>query len=261
MSKTAGIRCPHCDAPVEYDGSERYVTCSYCGSKVEVTGENEVVFRTIDEAEVQKTKTERAVRLKELDAKMAQDARDHEHRKAFRIVWIAIAAVGLIMGFLGDEDGFYIALFAAIAGCFGKSIVNFYRKIFNDLEKDAERAKKEEEEKIAAGYIWIPPDVTTKVLQTTRIDAAVDMLKAAGFNNIEIVNLRDLTRKEREKRGLIDKVVVDGQVIYSSQLFMPDTKILVQYHGLPEELETSVLQKLGAGVRAAREAFQNYRQN
>lgn len=253
MSKTTGVKCPHCDAPIEYDGSERYVTCEYCGSKVEVTGENEIVFRKVDEAEVQKTKTERAVKLKELDAQMAEDERDSEHQNRFRYVWVIVVVVCLIAGLFGNEDMFYLAFLAAVIGFFGKSIV----KWFQSLDKSAEKYEAEQQKLRDAGYISIPPDLSIQLFPTVKIEAAVEMLKASGFKDIEIVNLRDLTRKDRAKKDIIDKVIINGETAYKNTLYPPDAKVLVQYHGFPSDSEASILKKLGAGVRAAKEVFLN----
>lgn len=259
MSKTTGIKCPHCDAPIEYDGSERYVTCEYCGSKVEVTGENEFVFHTVDEAEVQKTKTERAVRLKELDAQMAQDASDTEHQKVYRIVWFSVVGVCLIVGLFGNTDALALAFFAAIAGYFGKGFVKWLRSPNTKAEEAKQKAKAEEQAKIDAGYIRIPPDLSLKVFPTVNVVAALQMLQAAGFTDISVVNLRDLTKSDKYKKGIIDKVVIDGANAFSSELYSPDAKVLVQYHDYPNEDESSVLEKVGAsvsaGARSVKEAF------
>lgn len=259
MSKASGIKCPHCDAPIEYDGSERYVTCEYCGSQVEVTGENEFVFRSVDEAEVQKTKTERAVRLKELDAQMAQDASDTEHQKVYRIVWFSVVGVCLIAGLLGNEGGLALAFLAAIIGYFGKSFVKWQKTSSTKVEEAQKKAKAEEQAKIDAGYIRIPPDLSLKIIPTVNVVAAVQMLQAAGFTDISVVNLRDLSKSDKYKKGIIDKVVIDGENAFSSQLYSPDAKVLVQYHDYPNEDESSVLKKVGAsvsaGVRSVKEAF------
>lgn len=238
MSKAAGIRCPHCDAPLEYDGSSRYVTCEYCGSNVEVTSENEIVFHTIDEAKVQRTKTERVVRLKEIDAQMAEDERDTEHQNWYRIIWGGIVAVCLIAGLLGNEDMFYLAFFAAIIGFFGKPIKAYLRKT-EEKEAREERAR---QAKIDDGYILFPEDLTFKIFQTVNASTAVDILKNAGFTNVQTVNLRDLKDgSQMNKKGIIEHVIIDGKEAFKNDVFPPDAVVQVQFHDYSELLSTYIM--------------------
>ena len=241
MSRTTAIKCPHCDAPIEYDGSERYVICEFCGSKVEIASENEIVFRKVDEAEVQKTKTERVIKLKKLDAQMAENERDSEHQNRYRIIWAAIVVVCLFAGLLGNEDMFYLAFLAAVVGFFGKSIKRFFQKLSEPsgkpgfLQKWADDIEAEEKRKKDAGYICIPPDLSLKVFPTIKVAAAVEMLKNAGFTNVSAVNLRDLKNNEKHKKDLILKVTIDGKDAFKNELYPPDGNVQVLYHDFPEE--------------------------
>ena len=248
MSKTSGINCPLCGAPIEYDGSSRYVKCEYCGSSTEVTSENEIVFHSIDEAEVQKAKTDRAVRLKRLDAQMAEDERDSEHQLQYRFVWFGVVGVFLIAGLLGNQDMFYLAFLAAVIGFFGKNIKKFFKDLFaplNDPElqekwaKEAEdRARKAAEEKqakIDAGYTTIPDDCSIKIFQTTRVQAAVEMLKHAGFTNVNAVSLHDLQSDQKHKKDIIEKVTIDGKTAYTGELYPPHANVQVLFHDFTED--------------------------
>ena len=248
MSRTTGIKCPLCGAPVEYDGSSRYVKCEYCGSIVEVASENEIVIHSIDEAEVQKAKTERAVRLKKLDVQMAEDKRDSEHQQQYRFVWFGVVGVCLIAGLLGNEDMFYLAFLAAIIGFFGKNIKSFFNNLLAPLndpelqekqakeaEARAQKAEAEKQAKIDAGYLTIPEDCSIKIFQTTRVQAAVELLKNAGFTNVNAVSLHDLKSDEKQKKDIIDKVTVDGKTAYRGELYPPYANVQVLYHDFTED--------------------------
>ena len=244
MSKTSGVKCPHCDAPLEYDGSSRYITCEFCGSTVEVTGENEFVIRKVDEAEIQKTKTERAVRLKELDVQDAADERDTEHQNRWRIIWGVIVAVCLIAGLLGNEDMFYLAVFAAIIGFFGKSIKN----LFSKMDEEIAKKDKERQDKIDAGYVVFPEGLSN-VFQTATVQAAAEMLKNAGFTNIHTVNLKDLReRSDKHKKGIIEKVLVDGKWAFGGEIYRPDAIVQIQYHDFTDEYYNNPVRVAVSGV-------------
>ncbi|MBQ6482081.1 MAG: hypothetical protein IJI45_13255 [Anaerolineaceae bacterium] len=238
MSKTSGIKCPHCDAPLEYDGSSRYVTCEYCGSKVEVTGENEIVFHKIDEAAVQKTKTEREVRLKELDVQNAIDARDTVHHNWYTIIWGGIVAACLVAGLLGNEDMLYLAFFAAFIGFCGKYVIAFFRR---ENEKEA-REERERKAKLADGYLLFPEDLAFSLFQTVNAPTAVDILKNAGFKNVQTVNLRDLKDgSQMDKKGIISHVIIDGKEAKKNDVFLPDSVVQVQFHDYSELLSTYIM--------------------
>lgn len=61
------VKCPECDAnlPIE-EGRER-VFCSYCGTPVIITNENEKVIRHIDEAKIKRAETDRMIQLEQLE--------------------------------------------------------------------------------------------------------------------------------------------------------------------------------------------------
>ena len=238
MSKMSGVRCPHCDAPLEFDGSSHYVTCEYCGSNVEITGENEHVFRVIDEAAVQRTKTERVVRLKEIDARMTEEANDTEHQRSFRIIWAAVVIACLIAGLIsGNYEFFYLAFAAAIVGFFGKSIKNYFRK----MDEDNARIERVRQEKIAEGYIAFPEALEFRIFQTVSASAAVEILRTAGFENIQTVSLRDLNDgSQKKQKGIIYQVVINGKEANRNDVFLPDAIVQVQYHDYPEELASYI---------------------
>ena len=131
MNSISSLKCPHCGAPLPPVEENDGVICSYCGSRVTVTNENEYIFRTIDEAEVQRTKSERDIKLKELDLQFLKEKTDNEFLKYYNVVWAAIICVLLIAGFFGIENAFSYAITAAILGFLGKFI---YKAVISPFE-------------------------------------------------------------------------------------------------------------------------------
>ena len=50
--KFTSVKCPDCGAVLPIEEGRNQVFCSYCGSKIIMTNENEYVYRHIDEAEI-----------------------------------------------------------------------------------------------------------------------------------------------------------------------------------------------------------------
>lgn len=62
--KFTSVKCPECGASLPIEEGRKQVFCSYCGTKVMVTNENEYIYRHIDEADVKKAETDRIIRMR-----------------------------------------------------------------------------------------------------------------------------------------------------------------------------------------------------
>ena len=65
--KFTSVKCPDCGAVLPIEEGRNQVFCSYCGSKIIMTNENEYVYRHIDEAEIKQAETERILKLKKME--------------------------------------------------------------------------------------------------------------------------------------------------------------------------------------------------
>lgn len=63
--KFISVKCPECGASLPIEEGRKQVFCSYCGTKVMVTNENEYIYRHIDEADVKKAETDRIIRMRQ----------------------------------------------------------------------------------------------------------------------------------------------------------------------------------------------------
>ena len=75
------VKCPECGANLQFDGQSVPSFCSYCGARIIATDDRETVHRYIDEAELKRAETERAVRMKELEL-MEREQAGKERREA-----------------------------------------------------------------------------------------------------------------------------------------------------------------------------------
>ena len=66
--KFTSVKCPECGAALPIEEGRKQMFCSYCGSKIIMTNENEYIHRFVDEAEVKRAETERIIQLKKMEA-------------------------------------------------------------------------------------------------------------------------------------------------------------------------------------------------
>ena len=50
--KFTSVKCPECGATLPIEEGREQIFCSYCGSKIIMTNENEYIYRKVDEAEI-----------------------------------------------------------------------------------------------------------------------------------------------------------------------------------------------------------------
>ena len=85
--KLNSVKCPECGATLPIEEGRTQIFCSYCGTKVIVTNENEYIYRHIDEAEVKQAETDRMIKLRELEMEEKENSfeKERSNRRAGRI--------------------------------------------------------------------------------------------------------------------------------------------------------------------------------
>lgn len=122
--KFTSVKCPECSAnlPIE-EGRER-IFCSYCGTQIIMTNENEHTYRHVDEAEVKRAETEQLVHLKELELEEKENERSRKGRNTAFAIAGTLSIVGAIseiaapynlLGIFSIAIAMWIALFALIS--------------------------------------------------------------------------------------------------------------------------------------------------
>ena len=114
--KFISVKCPECGASLPIEEGRKQVFCSYCGTKVMVTNENEYIYRHIDEADVKKAETDRIIRMRqqELDAQL--NAQNTGIRKILTTIWLILSLIILAIcvvkiAFLDDFITGFLMLF------------------------------------------------------------------------------------------------------------------------------------------------------
>ena len=65
--KFTAVKCPECGANLEVEEGRTQMFCSYCGTKIIMTNENEHIYRHIDEAGMKQAETDRLVQIKKME--------------------------------------------------------------------------------------------------------------------------------------------------------------------------------------------------
>lgn len=78
--KIIEFKCPHCGADLTVEEGRSTLFCQYCGSRVEIQNDNEIVYRVIDEASIAKADSVKTIKLKELS--LREKAADKESSRA-----------------------------------------------------------------------------------------------------------------------------------------------------------------------------------
>lgn len=222
------VKCPECGASLPIEEGRIQVFCSYCGTKVLVTNENEHIYRHVDEAGVKKAETDRIVRMKQMEIAERRRVAKERRKSQKIIISLALAAIGIIMlvaGYMlgsnsGDSDSGYYMM--SMVGFFPLMGAGFIWLMSNDKEDDDD-------------------DFGDKIRVPSGIDgyekksyvAIESMLRGAGFTNISCIPLNDLSLGLLKKPNMVESITIDGKQVESGgKKFSPDAKVVISYHSL-----------------------------
>ncbi|MCI7350724.1 MAG: zinc ribbon domain-containing protein, partial [Ruminococcus sp.] len=65
--KITSTTCPNCGANLPIEEGRNQMFCSYCGTSIAITNENEHIYRVVDEADVIHEETEQMVQLRRIE--------------------------------------------------------------------------------------------------------------------------------------------------------------------------------------------------
>lgn len=225
------VKCPECGASLSIEEGRQELFCSYCGTKVIVSNENEYTYRHIDEAEIKQAEaeikqaeTDRMIRLRELEMEESQNQHSNHIRKILTYMWIGaiivIAIICISVWLRGDGlDAFFILFYVGAPVVCGGAYLVF--KVLPDKDTDKKLIKR--------GGIVFP---NLEPFSDKNYESVQNALLHAGFKNIVCINLHDIRIGLLQKPGKIDSISVNGKEILSGgRVYMPDDQITITYHG------------------------------
>ena len=122
------VKCPECGASFPMEEGRKISCCSYCGTKILISNENEHIYHSIDEAVIKRAEADRAVRMKMLE----MEERSNIARRILIIIWLALTGILLLVGIIGlatDHDNFSLCLiFSLDVGLLGVLVMIIGKK-------------------------------------------------------------------------------------------------------------------------------------
>ena len=211
--KFTSVKCPECGAnlPIE-EGRER-MFCSYCGTQIIMTKENEHIFRHVDEAKIKQAEANQAIQLKKLEIIERKRAAAEKTKKVKIVISIVMGIIGIVLMLAG----------AGMGGLVGLLVLEgvMFIWIMSDSNKDDE---------IDFGdKIKVPSGISD--YEKKSYIAIESMLRSAGFTDIKCVPLNDLTTGWIKKPDTVESITINGTEITSGgRKFPADATVVISYH-------------------------------
>ena len=223
------VKCPECGANLSMEDGRTQMFCSYCGTKIIMSNNNEYIYRHIDEASIKKAEADKEVRMRELEIAEKSNSQWSGLRKALTIIWIILSLIIVIlcimkMAIQGDIDNVFAGFamivllgFPVIGG--GGYLVFGY---LPNKEKDRQIARN--------GGITFPKGL--EPFEEKNYEAVKSALESAGFENIKCVNLHDVKIRLFSNEGKVESIRVNGnKILHGGRTYLPDCSITISYHG------------------------------
>ena len=217
--KVNSIKCPACGADLTYEESRTQLFCSYCGTKVVITNENEYVYHHIDEAEIKKAEADREIALKRIELEEKKHKSREKTKKLKIIVSIVLGVIALICLSGAMES---TSLSGMLIGLLCIDAILFMWV--------ADKNKQEEKEASLSGKIKLPDSIEDT--EGMNYIVAEEKLRAAGFTNISSVPLEDLVTGILKKPGTIDEITIGGEEPDMGKRYYPTERIVISYHSM-----------------------------
>lgn len=222
------VKCPECGANLPVEKGRERLFCSYCGTQVIITNENEHIYRYIDEAGMVQADNSKEIRMRELSIEEQRGYFNDNLRKTLIIIWLIVSILLLVIGigimFMTGEEGPFLG-FGFLVYVGGPVIGGGAYVVFKLIPE------KENEKYLArSGGIKFPKSL--EPFSGKNYEVIYSTLINLGFTNIVCINMHDLTVDLLEKKGEVEKVIVDGKnITLGGRVYMPNTPISILYHG------------------------------
>lgn len=214
--KFTSVKCPECGAALRMEEGRMQMFCSYCGTEVIMTNENEHICRHIDESQIKKTEAEKEIQLKKIELIERRRLASEKIKKVKIVISIILGVLGICLLLAG----------AGMGGLVGLLVLEIimYIWIFGEKEK--------EEDMDFGNKVKVPSGISD--YEKKNYISIEAMFASAGFTNVKCVPLNDLTVGVLKKPGMVASITVNGHEITSGgRKFMPDVVVVISYHSFP----------------------------
>lgn len=227
------IKCPQCGADLYIEEKREKIFCSYCGTQILITNDNEYIYRHIDEAKIKQAETDRIVKLKQIEMEEKRSFTKEKIRALkikISIVLGIIMIVALAFGFVkydsaSDDIPPGGVLLGAVCG-----VILLYMWAFGEMN-DSNSEKNLDIDDGDDGMVKVPEGIID--FQNKSYTAIEAQFKSAGFTNVKCMPLGDLRTGLLTKPNMVENITINGQFIQSfKKKYSPDASIIITYHSL-----------------------------
>jgi len=215
--KFTSVKCPECGAKTHIEEGRNQAFCSYCGTKILITNENEYIIRHVDDAGVKKAETDRIIEMKKLEIIEKNRLAKEKIKKIKIIASIILGIISIIFSIIASmdkkNDSFYsIALFSLVA-------IPWIWLINKDNEDEIDFGDK----------VKIPNSL---IYYSKKNYIAVEsILKSVGFTNIKTVPLNDLTLGIMKRPDMVEYITINGKMPkFAFKKYHTNASIVISYH-------------------------------
>lgn len=211
------VKCPACGASFNAEEDREFSFCTYCGSKIMTTNDNEHIYRNIDEARIKEAETDRMVRMRELE----MEEKSNISRKYLIIAWIAGSAFLLFLGIIGmsvDNPGLGMCMLIGMCVAMWGGIGLFGNK-------------KKKRRYTSSSEVMISDSMERFRCRDKNYNSIYHLYTGAGFINVKAVALHDLTMFNQRKNGQVESVTINGSDDFEEgDIFPKSANVLITYH-------------------------------
>lgn len=223
------IKCPDCGATLSIEEGRNQMFCSYCGSSILITNENEHIYRNIDEAkvkqaeaEIKKAEAEKAIKLKKLEI-IEKKREAAAHIKKIKI------NISIILGIIGIIS-MLIAFNSNLDAAFGVGGFSFF--IIMLIWEFSMLSHKDDDDDLDLGDKVKVPSIVNN-LENIKYKELENAFKSAGFINIRSMPLNDLVFGIIKKPDYVESVKINGEQVSSGgKKYEKNAEVVISYHSL-----------------------------
>lgn len=216
--KFVSEKCPECGATLSIEEGRKEAFCTYCGAKILISNENEHVYHNIDEAQIIQAKTDRMVKLKQIELAEREDSRIKQGKSIRIISTILLFFVMVVCFTLGSKapNSWLVGLLCPI----GIIVIWSHRSKEKRINKYNLTLQ---------GKAMVPSAIENYT--NKNYEAVAIILENAGFTNVKCVPLNDLKVGLLNSPGQVESVVINGENISSGgRVFANDAAVVISYH-------------------------------
>lgn len=229
MKTLLELKCPSCNAKLDYEEGMEYIYCKYCGTKILINDENTYTLRNVDYAEIERARNESKrisiqedIIRKEYEKEEKETKRYNKNTIIFAGVLVLLVLV-LIISITTDSDSLLGLVMMDVVLIF---IVFLWLRGDSRNEKEKERYKARMRAQ-GNNVIELSPEVFN--YENRDYNVLYHQFDALGFKNIKTVPLGDLNIFTGFMVGKVESITINNEPL-STHMYFDTDPVAIRYH-------------------------------